>query len=258
MERKIGFIGGGRVVRIFLKGFKNKGIRFQKVCVFEPDENALTKLKNFYEDFTSENKNYGVFSDCSIIFLAVHPPQMKDCLENLKPILKEDQIVISLAPKIKIEKIQEILNSHKNVARVIPNAGAVVNYGLNPICFSKGFDKEKKDEFIKLLENLGKTFEVEEEKLEGYALISGMGPTYFWFQIKHLKELGLNFGLNKSEIKEAISIMLKGSADSIFYSNIKEEEVLDLIPVKPLGEFEEKIKEFYSEKLKSIYEKIKS
>lgn len=38
---------------------------------------------------------------------------------------------------------------------------------------------------------------------------------------------------------------------------IEEEEVMDLIPAKPLAKFEEKIKQYFSEKLKEIYEKLK-
>lgn len=258
MEMKIGFVGGGRVVRIFLQGFKNRGIKFQKVTVLEPDKKALEKLKYFYDDFLSEERDYGIFSDCSLIFLAVHPPVLKDCLEKLKENLKEEQIVVSLAPKIRTNKIQEILNGHKNVLRIIPNAPIIVNYGLNPLCFSKDFEKEKKDDILGIIGLLGKAIEVKEEKLEGYALISGMGPTYFWFQLKHLKELGRSFGLDEEEAKDAISYMLEGSAKTLFYSNIEEEEAMDLIPAKPLANFEEKIKQYYSEKLKEIYEKIKT
>lgn len=258
MEKKIGFVGGGRVVRIFLQGFKNKGIKFKKIAVLEPDKKALEKLKYFYEDFLSEEKDYKIFSNCSIIFLAVHPPILRDCLEKLKENLKEDQVVVSLAPKIRINDIQEILKGHKNVLRIIPNAPSIINYGVNPLCFSKDFEKEKKDEILGIIGLLGKAIEVDEKKLEGYALISAMGPTYFWFQLKHLKELGNSFGLDEEETKDAIFFMLEGSTKTLFYSNIEEEEVLDLIPAKPLANFEEKIKEYYSEKLKGIYEKIKT
>lgn len=257
MEKEIGFIGGGRVARIILKGFKNKGIKFQNVYVLEKDKDALEKLKNFYGGFINE-KDYENFSHCFIIFLAVHPPSLKGCLEKLKNYLTKEQIVVSLAPKIKIEKIQEFLDGHKNVLRIIPNAPGIIGYGLNPLCFSKDFEREKKDEILEIMGFLGKSFETKEEKLEAYALISGMGPTYFWFQLRHLKELGKSFGLDEEQAKEAISYMLEGSIKTLFYSKIEEEEVIDLIPLKPLGEFEEKIKEYYSDKLKGIYEKIKT
>lgn len=257
MEKKIGFIGGGRVARIILKGFKNRGIKFQNVYVLEKDKNVLEKLKNFYDDPINE-ENYENLSHCFIIFLAVHPPSLKECLEKLKIYLTKDQIVVSLAPKIKTEKVQELLDGHRNVLRMIPNAPSIIGNGFNPLCFSKDFESEKKDKILEILGFLGKTFEVKEEKLEAYALISGMGPTYFWFQLRHLKELGKIFGLDEEEAKEAICYMLEGSIKTLFYSKIEEEEVMDLIPLKPLGEFEEKIKEFYSDKLKGIYEKIKT
>lgn len=258
MEKKIGFIGGGRIVRVFLWGFKNKKIKFDKIYVFDPDKGALDKLKKYSYQPIEIAKNFGNFSDCNFIFLAVHPPVLIESLEKLKPFLKGNQVVLSLAPKIKIEKIKSILGGFKNIVRVIPNASGIVNYGLNPVSFSDEMDKNKKEEVIELLQILGKCTKVSEKKLEGYAMITGMGPTYFWFQFEYLKKLAVSYGMEEEEAKEAISYMIEGALKALFYSGFEEEEVMDLIPVKPLGDYEDKITSYYNDKLNSIYEKIKN
>jgi pyrroline-5-carboxylate reductase len=93
--------------------------------------------------------------------------------------------------------------------------------------------------------------------MEAYAVISAMGSTYFWFQLKQLYDLSLTFGMDGDEAKEIIPEMLKGTADTLFASDLTPEEVMDLVPVRPLGDYEDVMKSFYIEKLNGIYAKIK-
>ena len=46
--RTIGFIGGGRITRILLQGFKNANISFEKISVYETNVVVLDALKSGY------------------------------------------------------------------------------------------------------------------------------------------------------------------------------------------------------------------
>jgi pyrroline-5-carboxylate reductase len=84
-----------------------------------------------------------------------------------------------------------------------------------------------------------------------------MGSTYFWFQMQELKNLAVKFGMDETEANRTIKGMLKGSAETLFNSGLTPAEVMDLVPVKPLAEYEESIISYYDSKLTGIYEKIK-
>jgi pyrroline-5-carboxylate reductase len=99
---------------------------------------------------------------------------------------------------------------------------------------------------------------VEEQKIEAYAMISAMGHTYFWFQLQKLKELAMEFGMEEEEAEEAISDMLWGTTETLFNTGLSYSEVVDLVPVKPLGEVEEIIKGFYDQYLPALYNKFKT
>jgi pyrroline-5-carboxylate reductase len=144
-----------------------------------------------------------------------------------------------------------------NIARVNPSAPGVIRQGLNPVAFAEGMGEGKKAEVLELLGLLGKAFIVPESKIEAYAVISAMGSTYFWFQLKQLHQLALTFGMEEGEAGEVITEMLSGTANTLFNSGLPAEEVMDLVPVRPLGDYEEVIKSYYSEKLNAIYAKIK-
>jgi len=108
-----------------------------------------------------------------------------------------------------------------------------------------------------LLKTLGNTFEVSEEKLESYAIMSAMLPTCFWFQWKELADIGKKTGLSEAEAKESINQTIKASIDLLYNTDLTPQQVIYLIPVKPIGEHETQIIEIYNVKLIGLFEKIK-
>jgi pyrroline-5-carboxylate reductase len=167
-------------------------------------------------------------------------------------------ILISLAPKIPIAKLTESLGGFNRVVRVIPNAPSIIGHGFNPITFSEAMGGKEKAEILALLGPLGKTPEVAEEKLEAYAVLTGMGPTYFWFQLHELQVIAESFGLMRQEAQTGVAEMVSGAGRTLFGSGLKPEEVMDLVPVKPLGEDEGTIKSVYHARLEGLYRKLKS
>lgn len=242
-------------MRILLQGFKNKNVQFGKVVVSDTNPEVIAKLKQNFPEV--EQVDAATVAAQDIVFIALHPPVIMDTLESLKNNFRPDSIVISLAPKINFTKLSSKLTGVKNLARLIPNATSYINEGYNPVTFARGFDEAEKKAVTLLLGNLGHTFEVPEEKLESYAIMSAMLPTYFWFQWKELGEIGLKTGLTKDESEQAIYQSVVAALDLFYKSGLAPAEVIDLIPVKPIGEHEEQIAEFYRTKLLGLFEKIK-
>jgi pyrroline-5-carboxylate reductase len=140
---------------------------------------------------------------------------------------------------------------------MIPNATSFINEGYNPVTFAPGFAMNEKGKLLELLRLMGKTFEVAENKLEAYALLSAMLPTYFWFQWNELTKLGIQMGLSEEESKDSVQQTLVASINLMFESGLSPEQVMDLIPVKPIGEHQTQIAEIYRTKLMGLFEKIK-
>lgn len=255
MINSIGFIGGGRVTRILLQGFKNKNVKFGKIVVTDTNPDVLANLKKQFPEVELADASTSARQD--IVFISLHPPVVMDALELIKNYIKAEAIVISLAPKINMPKLSMKLSHVKNLARLIPNATSYINEGYNPVTFSGGFEPSSKKEVLDLLSSLGTTFEVSEEKLESYAIMSAMLPTYFWFQWKELAEIGQKIGLSEDESNDSINDTLIASLKLMYKSGLTPQEVIDLIPVKPIGEHETQIAEIYRTKLMGLFEKIK-
>ena len=174
--------------------------------------------------------------------------------------IKEDvsgqTIFISLAPKITIAKIAAKLSINQ-IVRLIPNATSIINHGYNPVSFTPEMSEIQKWYILEMLNLLGQTIETSEEKLEAYALLSAMLPTYFWFQWKELETIGTQMGLTEAESRESIYETMNAALNTMYHSGMKSDEVMNLIPVKPIAESEAQIKAIYQEKLMGLFEKIK-
>jgi pyrroline-5-carboxylate reductase len=254
--KSLGFIGGGRITKIFLQAFRNKNIGFRNIVVFDTNPEITGKLKELFPQIEVSGVEECAAQD--VVFVALHPPVIAETLDRMASRVSDKTIVISLAPKVKIETIIGKLKNASKIVRLIPNATSVINEGYNPVCLSCSISTQEKTEILELLGVLGNTFEVPERKLEAYAIISAMSPTYFWFQWKKLCDIGMEVGLDKDEANQTVYQTMIAALNTMFKSGLKDKEVFDLIPVKPMGENEKEIESIFEQKLKGLYNKLSS
>lgn len=252
--KSLGFIGGGRITKIFLQAFANKKVELNSVVVFDTNADVLDALKAQFPFIATGSLEET--ANQPIVFIALHPPMIMETLDKIAGLMPNDAVVISLAPKITIEKIASKLKT-TNIVRMIPNATSFINQGYNPLAYHPNMAKGDKKPIKKLLKTLGKTFETDEAKLESYAITSAMLPTYFWFQFQEMEKVAQQIGLTPEEASKTIESTLKKAIKLYFNSGLTPAEVMDLIPVKPIGESQPQIVEIYQTKLMGLFEKIK-
>ncbi|MGE5395540.1 MAG: pyrroline-5-carboxylate reductase family protein [Candidatus Saccharibacteria bacterium] len=254
--KSLGFIGGGRITRIILQAFVNKKAIFESISVFDTNAETLKALKQKFP-FIQILSSVQEAARKDIVFLAIHPPLILDTLQSITADVNRKTVLISLAPKITIAKIATVIPQVQYIVRMIPNATSIINQGYNPVSFGPGVNEIEKYYILEMLNLMGESVETAEEKLEAYAILSAMVPTYFWFQWKELETIGKEFGLTDAEVKESIYETLNAALNTLYHSELKSEEVLDLIPVKPIEDYEWQIRNIYNENLKALFAKIK-
>ena len=251
-----GFIGAGRVTRILLEGFKRADRLPEHIVVYDINPEVTIQLQNQYPGIAKADTPAEAAQQ-DYVFLALHPPAMNSGMDAVRNDLNKDAIVISLAPKFTIEKLTGGLAGFARVARWLPNAATCIGHGYNPCAFSLSLSPVEQAELSSLFSSVGDCIRVTEEKIEAYAMIIAMGPTYFWFQWQKLFELGKGFGLSEEELKAGIPAMLNGAVQTYFASGLTPDQVIDLIPVKPMVEDESTIKTAMETRLTALYQKLR-
>ncbi len=255
-SKTVGFVGGGRITGIILDGLKRGCALPATIVVSDPAAAVLGKLNERHPEITVTQDN-ALAASQDVVFLAVHPPLMGEVLPKIAGNLKAGAIAVSLAPKLTIAKLSGLLGGFQRIVRVIPNAPSIIGAGFNPVCFAAGLNPAERQDIANIFGAIGEFPEVAEEKLEAYAVVAAMGPTYFWFQFAELLSLARSFGLTDGEAAAAIEKMVTGAVQTLTGSGLSADQVKDLVPVKPLGEVEANWAETYRAKLTAIFQKIK-
>jgi pyrroline-5-carboxylate reductase len=255
--QSVGIIGAGRVTRILLGGFKAAGINLPTVVVSDVNPETLNTLQAACPQVTAAGADNAQPAAQRLVILAVHPPAMGGVLAGIKAALKPDAIVVSLAPKFTIAKLSEMLGGFNRLARMIPNAPSLIGAGYNPLAFSPSLTTPERQSLSAFFAPLGECPEVAEPKLEGFALLTAMGPTYLWFQLQTLRGLAETFGLTTQDVAPALKRMVCGATRTLLESGLSPAEVIDLIPMKPLAEDEAAITQAYQTRLPALFAKIK-
>ncbi len=238
-----------------LSALVRRGDTLDGIVVSDNRPERLAELEARFPAIRVSERNADAVA-CGRVLLALHPPVLHAILPELEEAVAADAVVISLAPVLKLRALSELLGGFSRLARLIPNAPSLVGAGWNPVAFHDGLGVAAREDLGHWLDAFGLHPIVPERALEAYAVLTGMGPTYSWFQWQALREIAAAFGLADADADAALRAMLDGAVRTFFDAGLTAAEVMDLVPVKPLAEAEPQISQAYRDALPRIFAKL--
>jgi pyrroline-5-carboxylate reductase len=251
----IGFVGGGRITAILLSALaRNPGVAVRAV-VSDSDPEVRRRLLSRFPGLAVGTDNMEPARQ-DVVFLALHAPALRKAVPEIVGALTPSAVVVSLAPIVTLAELSRLLGGFARVVRMIPNAPSLVGDGFNPTAYSPAVTARDREVLAGIFSAFGRYPEVAEEKLEAYAVLTAMGPTYLWFQLEVLRSLATSFGLTKEEAEYGLAAMAHGTIRLLLESGLPFAEVEDTVPVKPLAEDAPAIVNAYQTRLTSLYRKL--
>jgi pyrroline-5-carboxylate reductase len=253
----VGFVGGGRIARIMIEGWHHAAAMPGDIVVSDPNQGTLDALAAGFPSVRTCLGDNCKPAEQSVVFLGLHPAAFAEALPDVAKALRPDSIVVSLAPKISIERLSAMLGGFDRIARSIPNAPSIVGSGWNPVAFGSNLGERERMTVLELFAPLGQSPVVDETALEAYAVTAAMGPTYLWFQLYELRRLATQFGLSDDAAGAAVDRMTRGALDTIANSGLSPEQVMDLVAVHPLADVEPAFLDAYRTRLPAVMDRIR-
>ena len=214
MNKKIGFIGCGKMASAIIKGILSSSMKEHleiKGSEVNP-EIAEAAQERLGIPVLSDNKAIAIDSD--VIFIATKPNCVKDILEEIKDELTDDKLIVSIAAGVSTEKISNVIGKHR-IVRIMPNTPALVKEGMSGVCKGE-FATEADIEFVmNLLSGIGKCIEVEESQIDIVTAISGSGPAFFYQVIEDMARAGEKLGLDYEKALMLANQTALGSAKMV-------------------------------------------
>ncbi len=210
---KIGFIGAGSVVQTMVKGLvENDVVKSHKIWVTNRKNRAhlLDLWKKYNVNCTVDKKK--VLDNTDTIILGVKPQDMQEVLKEIKPIISEKQLLITVAAGITTDAIASVLKKNIAIIRVMPNTSCAVGASATAIAKGKLANDRHLATASKLFESLGEVAVVEEKDMDFITGLSGSGPAYFYYMVEQMQKAAASHGLSKETARKLIVQTLYGAA----------------------------------------------
>src|SRR3954447_22415440 len=208
--KQTAILGAGVMGETLLSGLVRAGRRVDHLLVGEKRAERARELEDRYG--VSVVGNLEAATKAETLALVVKPQDMGDLLEEIAPVLRPGQLIVSLAAGITTQFIESRLADGIAVVRVMPNTPALVDEGMAAISRGSHCDEEHLVEAESLMASTGHVVRVPERQQDAVTAISGSGPAYLFFVVEGVIEAGVPLGLPRTTSTELVVQTVVGSA----------------------------------------------
>jgi pyrroline-5-carboxylate reductase len=203
-------IGAGVMGETLLSGLIRAGRPVAELLVGEKRSERARELEEKYAVVVVPNVEATERAD--VVALVVKPQDMGAVLDEIAPVVRPGQLVVSLAAGITTAFLESRLPDGVPVVRVMPNTPALVDEGMAAIAAGSHCDDEHLAIAEALLGSTGRVLRVPEKQMDAVTAISGTGPAYVFFVVESMIEAGVHLGLPRATATELVVQTLVGSA----------------------------------------------
>jgi len=192
---RVAILGTGKMGGILLQAFlKNNLVSPDQIfaTVHHPDR-AQALSAQFGVEVTTDNLVAAQHAD--VILLGVKPIQVPGVMEQIKPALSPDKLVLSFAASVTTQSIEEAAGHDLGVIRAMPNTPAMLAAGITALCAGRFVSEEEMAIAQRIFQTVGRTVVVDEKHMDAVTGLSGSGPAFLYIIIEALAEAGVNVGL---------------------------------------------------------------
>jgi pyrroline-5-carboxylate reductase len=141
--------------------------------------------------------NAAAAAGADIVILAVKPGTVPKVVREIRDVLRESQILISLAAALPISAIEDAAACPMPVFRAMPNIPVLVEEGAIGICHNALATAEHRAQVESIFQAVGVTAFVDEEQMDAVTALSGSGPAYIYMVIEAMMAAGVKMGLSR-------------------------------------------------------------
>lgn len=229
MNQTIGFYGAGNMGQAIIKGLLQSGIyQASDIWVYDVYQPLVEKLeKELHVNGAKTEQELAKKSE-TIIF-AVKPNVLPDLLVNLSKYLSTNQLLLSIAAGVGIEKIESSLSPNHKIVRIMPNTPALVGEGMSAITYNSMITDEEKDLVLSIFNSFGKAEVVSEKLMDAVVGVSGSAPAYVYMFIEALADGAVLEGMPRQQAYEFAAQTVLGSAKMVLETGKHPGELKDMV-----------------------------
>ena len=252
-KTRIAFIGAGNMAASLIGGLRAKGMDAAHIRASDPgaETRARVNAEHGIEVFAD---NADAIQDADVVVLAVKPQAMKAVCGAIRPSLKPNQLVVSIAAGITCASMTNWLGAQP-IVRCMPNTPALLRQGVSGLYATAEVNAEQRQQAQELLSAVGIALWLDEEQqLDAVTAVSGSGPAYFFLLIEAMTAAGVKLGLPADIAAQLTLQTALGAAHMAVASDVDAAELRRRV-TSPAGTTEAAIKSFQAGGFEALVEK---
>ena len=175
----------------------------------------------------SDNKEVARFAD--ILFLAVKPQYYEAVISEIRDEVKDNQIIVSMAPGKSLQWLEEAFGKKVKVIRTMPNTPCMVKEGMMGMCPNAQVTGEEVELVKSICEGFSKTEVVTENLMDVVTAVSGSSPAYVFMFIEAMADAAVAGGMPRNQAYKFAAQAVLGSAKMVLETGKHPGELKDMV-----------------------------
>ena len=211
-DRKVAFLGGGRMGEAFVSGLIRSGGRSaDEIMVTSRREERARELAETH-GIASTLSNPDAVAWADVLVLTVKPQDMEVLLSQIREHVTPEHLVVSFAAGIRTSFVEKHLPDGVRVVRVMSNVAVLVDEAMSVVAAGSNAEDRHLEVAEELLGYVGRVIRLKEVHLDAITATSGSGPAYFFLLAEAMIEACILLGLSRDVATELIIQTMLGSA----------------------------------------------
>lgn len=226
---RIGFIGLGNMARAMIGGMLERNIVEPEQIIGSAKSEATGEKMAIQYGIGIRRSNAAVAKEAEALILAVKPQFLEEVIAEIKDVVREEQLIISIAAGKNLGWLTEIFGKTLKIVRCMPNTPALIGEGCTGVCINEQVTKADLDYCLTLMESFGKASLVEERLMDTVGAVSGSSPAYVFMFIEALADGAVAAGMPRTQAYEFAAQAVLGSAKLVLTKGIHPGELKDMV-----------------------------
>lgn len=226
--RNLGFIGAGNMAGAIMNGMiSTQTYPAEHIYVYDIDKEKCNTFQKIGVSVTDSSKNLVTKSD--IIFLAVKPQNFADVLTEIKSVVTEQKVFVTIAAGISTQYIVKTLECACPVIRAMPNTPLLIGKGATALCRSSNVSDDSFELVRSIFQSCGTVSVMGEDKMNAVIGVNSSSPAYIYLFAKAVVDSAVKQGIPADVALPLFCQTLEGSAGMLRKEDTTPEQLIKMV-----------------------------
>ncbi|MGG6314057.1 late competence protein ComER [Paenibacillus macerans] len=228
---KVAFIGTGSMGSLLIDAFLRSGALLpHNICASNRSPYKAKLLAQRHPGLRVYGSNAEAAQGSKIVFLCIRPLDYPEVIAEIRDVLDEKQLIVSITSPVQIETLEHAIPS--KIAKIIPSITHSVHSGASLCIYGKRIRPEDRLLLEQLMSSISTPVALKESETRIASDLSSCGPAFVAYMLQLWAESAAELtGISRYEAIKLGSEMLLGTGKLLTDGGLTPEELVDRVAV---------------------------